>query len=45
VIIGFGPSEYVIINPDATSGEFDFERRVTLLDKEGRQLNLRLNYM
>lgn len=41
---GFKRSEYSIINGDRV-GEFPVERTLRLLDKEGRALNLRLNYL
>lgn len=43
IFLGFKPSEFAIINGDS-AGEFEREKKLTLSDKEGRQLNLRLNY-
>ncbi|KAF8311204.1 hypothetical protein DL93DRAFT_2229838 [Clavulina sp. PMI_390] len=40
---GFKPSDFAIINPSADT-EFGREKNLTLHDKEGRQMNLRLNY-
>lgn len=41
---GFKPSEFAIINTDNT-GEFSIEKKLTLADREGRQLAIRLNYL
>ncbi|KAF5390329.1 hypothetical protein D9757_002946 [Collybiopsis confluens] len=40
----FKPSDFAIINTDG-HGEFDIEKRLTLLDQNDRKLNLRLNYV
>ncbi|KAJ4486135.1 vacuolar protein sorting-associated protein 13 [Lentinula aciculospora] len=40
----FKPSDFAIINTDG-HGEFDVENRLTLLDQNGRKLNLKLNYI
>jgi len=42
--IGFRPSEFAIINVDDPT-EFAVEKKLVLSDKEGRKLNLRLNYL
>ncbi|QRV76706.1 vacuolar protein sorting-associated protein 13 [Ceratobasidium sp. AG-Ba] len=42
--LGFKPSSFAIINADADA-DFDIEKTLTLPDKEGRKLDLRLNYV
>ncbi|KAJ1311504.1 hypothetical protein OPQ81_009991 [Rhizoctonia solani] len=41
---GFGESTFAIINADADA-DFDIEKTLTLADKEGRKLDVRLNYV
>ncbi|KAH7345058.1 hypothetical protein B0J17DRAFT_763771 [Rhizoctonia solani] len=41
---GFAESSFAIINAD-TDADFDIEKTLTLSDKEGRKLDVRLNYV
>ncbi|KAG8694260.1 hypothetical protein FRC09_009967, partial [Ceratobasidium sp. 395] len=41
---GFKPSSFAIINADADA-DFDIEKSLSLPDKDGRKLDLRLNYV
>ncbi|GAB1518861.1 Vacuolar protein sorting-associated protein 13 [Rhizoctonia solani] len=41
---GFAASSFAIINAD-TDADFDIEKTLTLPDKEGRKLDVRLNYV
>ncbi|CAE6538114.1 unnamed protein product [Rhizoctonia solani] len=41
---GFGESSFAIINADADA-DFDIEKTLSLTDKEGRKLDVRLNYV
>ena len=43
-VIGYRLSEFAIINDDDPT-EFAVEKKLVLSDKEGRKLNLRLNYL